>query len=174
MKKYLFRNKYGIIPIKKIIHMLDKWGFRDTPVDKDGLYGGLVLPLPQAHFLYRLSHISLISGTYGMYRGYYDLAMVPIGIYFTSINYWKYPKATSIRRYVDISYVILSFTYQHTRTMYAENMIPYWGFILMAFLCYPLGRYFKNENAWIGTFFHSGCHIFSNIANIIIYSGEIP
>ena len=154
--------------------MLEKWGFRNIPVDADGLYGGLVLPLPQAHFLYRLSHLSLLSGTYGIYRGYYGLAMVPIGIYFTSIHYWKYPLARSFRRYADIAYVILSLTYQNSRTIYAEKKVLYWGVLLMALICYPLGYYFHHKNAWIGTFLHGGCHILGNLANIIVYSGKIP
>ena len=40
-------------------------------------------------------------------NGHYTLFPVPLGVFLNSINYWRYPKPKSIRRYIDIIWAML-------------------------------------------------------------------
>ena len=91
---------------------LSTWGFLEVKIDNDGLYSGLVLPPAHSLFLWRSSWISLLSGIYAIWRRHYILAPVPLGVWITSINYWRHPVQNSIRRKMDISYVLFAFAYQ--------------------------------------------------------------
>lgn len=57
-------------------------------VDADGLYDKMIVPREHANFLVSLSFLSLVSGVYAINRGHYELAMVPLGVFTTSIVYW--------------------------------------------------------------------------------------
>ena len=67
----------------------------------------LILPREQYLLLWKISWISLFSCAFAIYRGYYDLACVPGGVWLTSINYWKKPMY-SYRRTLDIVVVTTS------------------------------------------------------------------
>ena len=153
---------------------LQKFGFHETNADSDGLYNGLVLPPDQSRYLFELSFLSLASGIYCMEKGHWDLVAVPMGVWLTSINYWYKPDY-SWRRYVDISYVHLSLTYQLYRSIQAEHRFSYWIVVGTAVTFYPLGCYFHKEkkSRWLGTICHRMAHIFGNLSNIILYSGTI-
>ena len=140
--------------------------------DKDGLYNGLVLPPNQYWFLWKISWFSLGSASFAIYRGYYDLALVPLGVWLTSINYWRYPDY-SWRRYLDIGYVHCSLIYQLTRAYNAEYWIPYFIILSIGIICFPISIYFHKKNSWLSTILHGMVHIFGNISNIILYSGKI-
>jgi hypothetical protein len=138
--------------------------------------GCLVLPPAQSNYLWRLSWISLASGIYGLTQGYYDLAAVPLGVWLTSINYWRSPDF-SWRRYLDITYVHMSLTYQILRSIDAQYRVPYWITLGVGVGFFPIGCYLHGDKSgcqWPSTLCHGMVHIFANISNFILYSGFVP
>lgn len=151
------------------------WFLTETLADDDGLYSGLVLPPDQSTFLWNLSWLSLFSGIYGIYQGHYDLVVVPIGVWITSINYWRSPDY-GWRRYVDISFVHVSLSYHLFLSLRAEYRFQYWACLGAAVAFYPLGQYLhskKSRSRWPSTICHGMVHILGNVSNVILYSGKI-
>lgn len=89
-------------------------------VDADGLYDKMIVPREHANFLVSLSFLSLVSGVYAINRSHYELAMVPLGVFTTSIVYWTNP-TYCWRRVLDMIYVSGSMVYQVCR---ARNAVP--------------------------------------------------
>jgi hypothetical protein len=132
----------------------------------------LVLPPEHYWFLWSLSWLSLVSALYAVYRGYYDLACVPGGVWITSINYWRYPDY-SWRRYVDIAYVHIALVYQALRAYNAEYWIAYYIILAMGMICFPISVYFHKRRPWTSTILHGMVHILGNVSNFVLYSGSI-
>ena len=127
----------------------------------------------QYKIIYNVSFLSLGSSMYAIYNGYYDLSLVPGGVFLTSINYWIYPDY-SWRRYLDMTYVSLALNYQVYKAYGSQYMIPYYSIMFAAASMYPLGiYYYKKKLFWHSTYAHCALHIISNIANILLYSGRI-
>jgi hypothetical protein len=127
----------------------------------------------QYKIIYNISFLSIGSSLYAVYNGYYGLAICPGGVFLTSINYWIYPDY-SWRRYIDIAYVILALSYQTYRAYGSQYMMQYYTLMFLAISFFQLGIYYYKKNMlWHSTYAHCGLHIFSNIANIVLYSGRI-
>jgi len=152
---------------------LDNWGFIEVAADPDGLYSGFILPPQPAMFLWKLSCLSFISGSYAIVRGHYTLAPVPLGVCITSLNYWRHPTPNSMRRKIDIGYVNLALVYQIYRAVNAQYVTEFWIITLITLSFFPLGVWLNNYSAWLGTLSHSMVHIGGNIANIVLYAGTI-
>ena len=129
-----------------------------------------ILPKEQYNVLWRTSWLSFLTGIYALYKGHYYVAHIPLGVWLTSINYWRYPNY-SWSRYIDMTYVnyalISQITYARGKNKeFEHNMV-------MAFAIgfYPIGIYFyKKKYYWISTICQAQIHIFANIANYILYS----
>lgn len=148
-------------------------GLLNKQPDHDGMYGGFVLPMSQCNFLWRLSWLSMFSGIYALYRGYYDLAHVPLGVWLTSINYWRHPDY-SWRRYVDIVYVHLAMIYQIVRAYKAQNATAYYAILAFGVSFFPIGVFYhKRGDTWLSTLCHGQVHIFGNISNFVLYAGYV-
>jgi hypothetical protein len=130
----------------------------------------------QYNIIWNLSWLSCSSSLYAMYKGHYNLAFIPGGVFLTSINYWREPAVSSWRRTLDVGYVNLALFYQLYKVYItnAEHAKEYYFFTGIAGLCYPIGVYYYNKKKyWKHIIFHGGLHIFANIANFILYSGYI-
>jgi len=131
----------------------------------------------QYNIIWNLAWLSCSSSLYAMYKGHYNLAFIPGGVFLTSINYWREPAVSSWRRTLDVGYVNMALFYQLYKVYItnAEHAKEYYFFTGIAALCYPIGVYYYNKKKyWKHIIFHSGLHIFANIANFILYSGYIP
>ena len=133
---------------------------------------GCILYPEQCYYLCKISISSLIASLYALYKEYYELALIPFGVFLTSINYWIHPDY-GWRRKLDIIYVSCSLTYQVTRAYRAENAYYYYALLGIGISSFPLGVLYRN-NVRASTFLHSLVHIFGNISNIVLYSGSIP
>jgi hypothetical protein len=151
---------------------MKSYDLTDSIADENGLFDGLIIPADQSRFLWYVSWTSLPSGLYAMYRGYYDLAAVPLGVLLTSLNYWHYPNY-SWRRNLDMSVVFFGMSWQIYRALDAEFAIMYYVVLSIALLCYALSCRVITKSIWLSTIFHAFLHIFGNISNIILYSGSI-
>lgn len=127
----------------------------------------------QYKIIYNISFLSLGSSIYAIYNGYYGLSICPGGVFLTSINYWKYPDY-SWRRYLDMTYVKLAIIYQLYKAYGSQYMVQYYLLMFLAVSMYPLGiYYYKKKLLWHSTYFHCALHIIANIANIVLYSGQL-
>lgn len=142
--------------------------------DANGLYGGLLCPMEQAHFIKRISSLSLLSGAFGLYRGYTDLGTAVSGVWLTSILFWSNPQY-GWRRNLDMTYVLITLLYQCWKATQSEYGSLYYILTASAITCFPIGHYYHRQNrTWVGCYWHSGIHIIANIANVILYYGDIP
>jgi hypothetical protein len=129
---------------------------------------------PEQYFLiWRVSFLSLFSSIYAIYNNHYDLAIVPGGVFCTSIMYWYKPDY-SWRRTIDMNYVKMALCYQIIRAYNSTYSRYYYYSLIISILFYPIGIYFyKKKLFWNSTYAHCLLHIFANIGNFILYSGKI-
>ena len=126
-------------------------------------------------FLWKISFVSIFSSIYAVYQKHYILALLPAGVFLTSINYWRHPDY-SWRRYVDILFVNFALIYQtyYAFSHTAEHLDISLVFMGAAAQFYLFGIYFYiMKQYWLSAYCHSGLHLFANIANIVLYSGKI-
>ena len=128
-------------------------------------------------------YILLNINVYGVYHllvfcrvpthctGHYDLALVPGGVFLTSLNYWRLP-TYGWRRNLDVGYVCGALIYQNIRAYNMPDAVPYYYLIGIGSLFYPLSNYlYKKKCYWGSTCTHCMLHIVANIANAVLYSG---
>ena len=173
-KIYLTHSYCWGYDLSIVTKYLEYYGFDEVEIDEDGLYSGMVLPDSHSKFLWKISWISLFSGIYGITQGHYSLAPVPIGVWFNSLNYWRSPQPTSMRRWFDIAWAISGLTYQLHCAIGSQYMYEYWILMTITASFYPLGHILNNTSSWLGTFSQSMIHVGGNIANVILYSGYVP
>lgn len=156
--------KYGIIP-----NILMKLGYKHIEADKDGFYDGLIFPKPHSNYLFWTSCLSLGSGIFGLYKKQYKLAMYPLSIFMTSVNYWRHPE-NNWHRYMD-QIVVRGSLFSHTmKAVGLPNFHSYLVTMGFSAICYPLSYFYQNKYLPMSVFLHSLLHIGANIANIILYS----
>jgi hypothetical protein len=124
----------------------------------------------QARFLYRISHVSLISTAYALYRGHFDLACVPTAVYVTSITYWKKPEY-GWRRNLDMTVVHASLVFQAARAYKKPSSQWYYGSLVLCAVCYAWGIHLhRRRKPWASVYAHGLLHIVANVGNWILYS----
>lgn len=133
-----------------------------------------ILPYENYVVIYKVSYVSLISAVYAYYQEHYSMIPVPGGVFLTSVNYWRKPQQSSWQRKLDMAYVKLCILYNMFRAYNAEYQNKYYIILFISMLCYPISNYYyRKQRLWASTFWHCLLHIFANIANIILYSGNI-
>lgn len=163
-------------PLHRLLH---RFGLIEADADADGLYGKhphrTVLPASQFQLIWRLSWLSLLSGIVALACRHFDLFWVPLGVWLTSINYWRHPDF-SWRRYLDIVFVQVALWYQVYRAYGADNRDWYYSITGIGMCCYLVGVYCKqvHKSTWASTLCHCLVHILGNAANIALYVGHIP
>tara|TARA_Y100000748_G_scaffold303761_1_gene309991 strand:- start:3152 stop:3559 length:408 start_codon:yes stop_codon:yes gene_type:complete len=130
------------------------------------------VPATHAQQFVRLSWLSCLSSLYGFYRGYYDLALVPGGVWLTSYIYWT-KNDYSIWRYIDIVYVNIGLGYSLYRATASSNKELYFLIKLIAILFF-IGAVYTSKKQLLDESFYLHCllHIVGNIGNIVLYSGH--
>lgn len=160
--------------IKGLIWLSDRIGLDNPVPDNDGFYNGNVSPPSHAKFFLRLAWLSFISGIYAIYREYFDLSVVPLGVWATSLNYWRMPEYKSWRRIIDMFYVHLSLTYQVFRARNAEYRLMYYSILFIGVILFPISwKFHSKKMTHVGALFHGLVHVFGNISNVILYSGSV-
>lgn len=90
-----------------------------------------ILTKEQYIFLWKISFLSLISCIYAIYKNHYDLALVPGGVFLTSINYWRYPLGIYFYKKKLYWYSVYAHSMIHVLGN-VSNIILYSGCILAA------------------------------------------
>ena len=124
-------------------------------------------------YLVATSHLSLLSAIYG-YKHRNQLWIIPAGVYFNSVNYWRNP-TMGWRRNIDIIYALHGLVYT-CAVAYQLPVFLTWYFILtfISILAYPISNFFYWRKQYVmSTFIHSLIHILANIANIVLYKNML-
>ena len=131
-------------------------------------------------YIYRVSFLSFLSSIYAIYCDCYDLAVVPGGVFLTSVNYWRRP-TYGWRRNLDMGYVASALIYQNYHAYHAyyymmnldqSFALLYLALMLFGIGCYPASIYLhKKKDIWGSTYVHCLLHVVANIANVVLYSG---
>ncbi len=134
------------------------------------------MKLEQYSCIFRVSFLSFLSSIYALYCGVYDLAIVPGGVFLTSVNYWRYP-IHGWRRNLDMGYVTFALTYQNYRAFYMateghDYILLYYALMFFSMICYPISLHLhKKKDLWGSTYVHCLLHVVANIANLVLYGG---
>ena len=128
----------------------------------------------QYTLIWKISFFSLFSSIYALHNKHYDIAVVTGTVFITSIIYWTEPRYNSWQRNLDVCCVHLGLVYQLVKAYNSTYGKQYYIFTFIAIMFYLLGIYYEKKNFfWRSTYSHCLLHIFGNIANIILYSGDI-
>jgi hypothetical protein len=144
-----------------------------SPPPEDLKEDGCILYPDQCSFLCKISILSLIASLYAIYKEKYELALIPFGVFLTSLMYW-YKPINCWRQTLDITYVKFALFYNILRAYKSEYYIIYYIILFISLCFYPLGIYlYNNKMYWESTYAHSMVHIIANISNIILYTGYV-
>ena len=132
-----------------------------------------ILPQEQYLFLLKVSCFTIISVVYALYQQYYDISLNAFVIFCTSINYWRKP-IKDWRRTMDILYVRFAALFLIVRSYHSKyNIICYFCLIIII-TSYILSKYFsKYQMYWHSVYSHSMIHLFGNLVNILLSSGDL-
>ena len=126
----------------------------------------------QTNYLFKTSFSTLVAGLYALYNKKYEFSLMANLCWLSSINYWRDPMP-GWRRNVDIIFVVTSLMNQYAKAYKYQYAHIYYPLITLSASCYPISIYYYNNNKiWCSVYFHSGVHIFANLANIILYHGK--
>jgi hypothetical protein len=131
----------------------------------------LIVPLEHGHYMCIIATLFGLSGVYAVKRGLFALAIGPLGVWFTSVNYWRNP-TYGLRRNIDIFYCLFALAIQLMYSHNSTHALLYRYITLSALVFYPISWIlYIYEYFWLATIAHSLLHVFPNIANVILYSG---
>jgi hypothetical protein len=156
--------------------ILDLYGNENSSLVNEiyQLYDGCIIPIYQGYFLCIISCIHIVTFLYAFKQNQFFLSIFPFIVFFTSINYWRKPMY-DWRRNTDIICVLTALSTHILHSFKAQNRTLYSYITTIALLFYPISWYLlKNKYVWSSTIAHSMIHIVAEIANVILYSGEIP
>ena len=141
----------------------------DTNVNEICIYEPI-----QYNYLLKSSCMFLVTTCYTVYQAKYEFIVFPAGVFLTSINYWRRPVYNSWQRTLDVFYVHFSIGYNIFRSVGAEYMYQFNGFVLLGFLFYMLSNYNQRQKRlYMSVLLHSFVHLLGNIALLYLYSGDI-
>jgi len=135
--------------------------------------GGCIYARNQYMVIFWIAPLAACSSLWAMYQHYYDLSFVCMGVYLTSVNYWRKPDY-SWRRYVDMIAVKVAFAYHLFCAYGAEYCVWYIAFVCAALFSYYMGIVLFRQNLiWLSVFAHCMLHVFANVGNYVLYSGYL-
>ena len=98
----------------------------------------LVLHPDGSTIIYITSFVQLIPLFFGLYYRVYDSSIITSITFLTSINYWRKPTKTCLRRYIDMSCVLLGIKYHLYLIYYHSLSNKYYYMIGIGSLLYPI------------------------------------
>ena len=125
-----------------------------------------IIPKANGQYICIMSLFGVISGICAIKEGLYNLAIGPMGIFITSVNYWRKP-VYGMRRNLDMFYVVCSLIYQILYSIRVQHAAMYCSIMIVALICWPLSWImYHKKYIWASTILQSMIHIIGNIANI--------
>ena len=127
----------------------------------------LLLPA-QYGILWKTSWITSLSALCAIYNKKYIDTCLLTGIFFTSINFWRYPNH-SWRRTLDMSMVSIGILYQTRNALSSKHRNGYMLFMGAGITSYCIGcQHYTRGNYWMYVYHHVSLHVLGNIANGIL------
>ena len=129
----------------------------------------------QSYFILKSSFLFLLSSFHSIYNMHYDLSLIGVGLFITSINYWRKPLYKSWRKDLDVNYVRFALLYYFYKSYHSDYFITYNTIMTISILFYPFSIYLYNKKLyWYSVYAHSTLHLGATCASIILQSGYIP
>ena len=133
----------------------------------------LELTYSQYNLLWKTSFLALTSFSTAVYNKKYYCSLIPLTVFFTSINYWRKPDY-SCRRNIDMVCVKSSIIINIIIAYNSQYYKIYYPLLFVASSCYPISIiFYKRKNYWASVYCHAILHVLGNLSNIILYSGYI-
>lgn len=146
-----------------------------TPYSRHNRYCQTPL-IPYEHYraLYTSSFFALMPALYGFYREYWFLALMPSGVFITSINYWSYP-TYCWRRNIDIIWVCSTSVYQALITSKLEDNQKYFCIFYSCLFLYSISSICLGSKKMVAsTATHIMTHLLGAIGTVMFYMEDIP
>ena len=136
----------------------------------------LVLPIPNAHFIWYCSWLIIPSVIYAYsHPASTHLAIIPASVWATSLLYWRNPRLYSWQRRLDmvtVFYGISYNTYYAFRHASPNYFAAYVALVGTAISSYGVSNYLMTRGRiWPATYAHACAHLLGNIANLLLYYG---
>ena len=127
----------------------------------------LVLHKNGSNIIYITCFYQLIPFYFGIYYQIYDSSIITCIVFLTSINYWRNPTKKGIRRYMDISCVIIGIYYHLYLIYYHSLSMKYYYMIGTGSLLYPIEYKIPKNNYYCIALCHSLLQVIA--CNICVY-----
>ena len=138
---------------------------------KDEFNGQTYAP-KQTSLLLKTSLSTVACVVYAFNKRQHDFALCNAVVLFTSVNYWRDPKYTCKRRYIDIVVVLSSLFYHMCVAFHSQRALQYYTITGLGMCFYHLGCiHYNDKDYWRSAYSHSVLHILANLAQIVLYSG---
>lgn len=129
----------------------------------------------QTSILLKTTSITTVSVLYALNQRHYDFALCNVAVLLTSVNYWRDPKYTCMRRYIDIVSVLSSLIYHMCAAFQSQRALQYYTITALGMCFYHLGCvHYNDKDYWKSAYSHSVLHILANLAQVVLYSGDRP
>jgi len=120
--------------------------------------------------LWRTSWLVLLSALYGIYKKKYFLSLIPIIVFFTSINYWKDGNNINTRK-IDIVALFIGFIINLGYAQYLKNALIYYITVFTGIIFWIIGNLLYIPGMFsTSIMFHQLFQIFGSLSNTILYS----
>ena len=106
----------------------------------------------------------------GLYYGSTLATILATMLSLTSINYWRYPLITSIRRTIDMVVAFTAISYHIYLSLSTTNKILCLGLLILGTIMYPISLIINTYGYHqIGYIFHCLLHVFVTMGAIFTY-----
>lgn len=116
--------------------------------------------------IYRVSFLSLLPTILSFHYGKYDVMLVPLTVFVTSINYWRKP-TYGWRRNMDIGAVLSGICFQVYRVLECHNKHVVLAFMFSGACSYGMSWVFSKQPS-LSTYLHCGVHVCANTALVCL------
>lgn len=133
----------------------------------------LILPFKFSRCILFVSFLSVGTSFYAFQVNAHDLMLMPLFVFITSVNYWRFP-IYGWRRNIDITAVCSSILYKVYLIQTSPNGFYTSLSLMTGILFYIVGWLFHYYNYYhISTLFHCGVHLLANLSMFFLIIGTI-
>lgn len=129
-----------------------------------------IVPQEQATKIFRFSFLTFVPIFASLYYEKYDIMMVPLTVFITSVSYWKKP-IYGWRRNIDIMAVVAGSGYQLLYFPICSHTIYCFISMIMGTGCYVLSWVVHEKNIDWSCNLHCGTHVFANLTLLLLITG---
>ena len=123
--------------------------------------------------LWSSSWLILGSALYAFYKRRFFLGLIPLGVFFTSLKYWKNGNDINSRK-LDIIALIIGCIIQLGYAQYIDNALNYYIVLTIGIVFWVLSNIlnFSGTSVGLSIICHQLFHLFGSLSNVILYSSK--